>query len=156
MAIKEANNIPVLLKNKNLSSICIINVPSLLNSANLNKFQSFVAALNFQPDVNAINETWEKPFCMGQHKNLSGYGYISNPRVVNKGGGEVMYIKSNINYQMCNDLTIMNEKHFEYLFMNLKFDHCEVTFGTILYRSPNQSSNSFSVFLSNLTNALCK
>ena len=65
-----------------------------------------------------------------------------------KEGGVAMYVKKNISYQLCSDLTIMNEKYFESLFILLKVECCELVCGTI-YRSPNHSSNAFDVFANN-------
>ena len=61
-----------------------------------------------------------------------------------------MYVKKNISYQLCSDLTIMNEKYFESLLILLKVECCEVVCGTI-YRSPNHSSNAFDIFANNLS-----
>ena len=68
------------------STICV-NVRSLINPHNFSKFESLISGLDFQPHLIAVNETWEKPHTIGQHKNLNGYVYISNPRVVSRGGG---------------------------------------------------------------------
>ena len=64
-----------------------------------------------------------------------------------------MYVKKNISYQLCSDLTIMNEKYFESLFILLKVECCEVVCGTI-YRSPSHSSDAFDVFANNLSTTL--
>ena len=88
------------------STICV-NVRSLMNPHNFSKFESFISGLDFQPHLIAVNETWEKPHTISQHKNLNEYGYISNPRVVSRGGGDGMYIKQNLifapvlNYRSC-------------------------------------------------------
>ena len=115
--------------------------------------QCLVASLNFEPDVIAVNETWEKPGSSGQCKSLQGYHYVSNARSISKGGGVAMYVKKNISYQLCSDLTIMNKNYFESLFILLKVECCEVVCGTI-YRSPNHSSNAFDVFANNLSTTL--
>jgi len=52
--IKEANNIYITEIQKLFINL---HVWSLLNPANFTKFQSFVVASNFQPDIIAINET---------------------------------------------------------------------------------------------------
>ena len=56
-----------------------INVKSLVNSCNFNKFESLVIVLANKPDIIAINETWEKHDSFGEYRNLIGYTYISNP-----------------------------------------------------------------------------
>ena len=130
-----------------------VNARSLVNPTNFAKFQCLVASLNFEPDVIAVNETLEKPGSTGQYKSLQGYHYVSNARSISKGGGVAMYVKKNISYQLCCDLTIMNEKYFESLFILLKVECCEVVCGTI-YRSPNHSSNAFDEFANNLSTTL--
>ena len=94
---------------------------------------------------------------------FAGYHYVSNARSISKGGCVAMYVKKNISYQLCSDLTIMNEKYFDLTIMNekyfeslfilLKVECCEVVCGTI-YRSPNHSSNAFDVFANNLSTTL--
>jgi len=117
------------------------------------KFQALIASLNFEPDVIAINETWEKPYSTGQCKSLQGYVFISNPRLISKGGGVAMYIKRNITYQLYTELTVMNEMHFESIFVILKLDAVEVVCGTI-YRSLIHMSSSVDIFLDSLNKSL--
>ena len=90
-----------------------INVKSLVNSRNFNKFESLVTVLANKPDIIAINQTWEKHDSFGVYRNLSGYTYISNPRLKSKGGGVGLYIKNKLVFSLNSDLTIMNEKYFE-------------------------------------------
>ena len=88
----------ILLNNSNIecsfSTICV-NVRSLMNPHrhNSSKFESLISGLDFQPHIIAVNETWEKPYLTGQFKNLQGYVYVPNPRVISRGGGVGMYIK---------------------------------------------------------------
>ena len=98
------------------SSLCI-NVRSLVNPTSFAKFQCLAASLNFKPDVIAVNETWEKLCSTGQYKSWQGYRYISNARSISNVGGVAMYVKKNISYQLCSDLTIINENYFESLFL---------------------------------------
>ena len=83
-----------LLSGKNekcsFSTMCA-NVRFLTNSHNFPKFESLILGLYYyQPHIIAVNETWEKPHTTGQHMNLNGHVYISNPRVVSRGGGAGM------------------------------------------------------------------
>ena len=68
------------------STLCV-NVRSLTNPHNFAKFESLISGLDYQPYIIAVNETWEKPHTTGQHINLNGYVYVSNPRVVSRGVG---------------------------------------------------------------------
>ena len=72
--------------NNYFSTMCI-NVRSLVNSHNFNKFESLVTVLANKPDIIAINETWENHDSFGEYRNLNGYTYISNPRLKSKGNG---------------------------------------------------------------------
>jgi len=90
---------------------------------------------------------------MSIYISLQGYVYISNPTLISKGGGVAMYIKNNITYQLYTELTVMNEKQFESIFVILKLDAVEVVCGTI-YRSPIHMSSSFNIFLDSLNKSL--
>ena len=116
------------------SAICV-NVRSLINPHNFSKFESLISGLDFQPFLIVVNETWEKPHIIGQHKNLSGYVYISNPTVVSRGGGVGMYIKQNLIFAPCLELLLMHEKSFESLFVTIQFGGRRLICGTV-YRPP--------------------
>ena len=62
-----------------------VNVRSLTNPYNFAKFESLISELDYQPHIIVVNETWENPHTTGQHMNLNGYVYVSNPRVVSRG-----------------------------------------------------------------------
>ena len=95
--------------------------------------------------IQTINETWEKHDLFGEYRNLSGYTYISNPRLKSKGGGVGLYIKDKLVFSLNSDLTIMNEKYFESIFITIQFKNksiiCE-----IIYRSPRNDKLSFDIF----------
>ena len=79
--------------NKNSFSRMCINIRSLLNPNNFNKFECFLSVLEINPRVVAVNETWEKLNTIGQHQKLNDYIYLSNPCQQLKGGGVAMTIK---------------------------------------------------------------
>ena len=54
---------------------------------------------------------------------------------------------------MCNDLTLMNEKIFELIFINIQFMNKEITCGTI-YQSPQTKQEASSQFFNHLENTL--
>ena len=134
-------------------STLYINARSIVNPTNFSKIEGLIALLDHKPDVIGINETWEQPNSFGQYKCLTGYTFVSNGRMLQKGGGVGLYVKNNLNFHVCNDLTIMNEKFFESIFINIQFMNKEITCGTI-YRSPQHSKDAFSKFFSQLQNAL--
>ena len=115
------------------SSMCV-NVRSLPNPDNLVKFESLISGLDYQRHTIAVNETWEKPHTSGQHINLNGYAYVSNSRVVSRGGGVGMYIKQSIIFTPYAELSIMNEKVFVSLFVTMHYEGKRLVCGTA-YRS---------------------
>ena len=133
------------------STICV-NVRSLINPHNFSKFESLISGLDFQHLI-AVNETWEKPHTIGQHKNLNGYVYISNPRVVSRGGGVGMYIKQNLIFAPCPELSLMHEKSFEYLFVTIQFEGRRLICGTV-YRPPRSDNLRLTCFFQNLNMVL--
>ena len=139
---------------KKISTICI-NVQSSVNPHNFNKLECLVSALETKPDIIAINETWEKPNSSGQYKNLNGYNFLSNPRLKSNGGGVGMYIKSNSVFSINPELSVMNEKIFESLFVTVSFKNKSIICGTI-YRPPRRDNSSFESFNQNLYNIMQK
>ena len=73
--------------------------------------------------------------------------------MLQKGGRVGLYVKNCLNFNVCNDLTIMNEKTFESIFINIQFVNKEITCGTI-YTSPQHSKDAFSKFFSHLQNTV--
>ena len=64
-----------------------LNIRSLANVNNFSKLEALVASLPIKLDIIAATETWLKPSFVGPHKNLKGYNFVSNDRVVSRGGG---------------------------------------------------------------------
>ena len=109
-----------------------------MNPHNFSKFENLISGLDFQPHTIAVNETWEKPHLTGRFTNLQGYVDVSSPRVITRGGGVGMYIK-NIIFSPCPKLSIMLEKMFESLFINVYFEGRSLTCGTN-YRPPRSDT----------------
>ena len=131
-----------LLSGKNeecsFSTMCV-NVISLTNLLNFTIFESLISGLDYQPRIIAVNETWEKLHTTGQHMNLNGYLYISNPRVVSRGGGVAMYIKQSLIFTPYAELSIMHEKLFESLFVIIHFEGKRLICSTV-YRPPRNDN----------------
>ena len=68
-------------------------------------------------------------------------------------GGVALYIKDGINFSLRHDLTIMDEKFFESIFVDLHFKSHSVTVGTI-YRTPDETILSQNRFLHHLRKTL--
>ena len=109
--------------------------------------------LDYKPDVIGVTETWEQPNSFGQYKCLPGYTFVSNGRINHRGGGVGMYVKNSLNFYVCNDLSVMDEKIFESIFINIQFLDKEITCGTI-YRSPQHNKEAFSQFFCHFKNTL--
>ena len=134
------------------STICV-NVRSLINPHNFSKFESLISGLDFQPHLIAVNETWEKPHTIGRHKSLNGCMYISNLRVVSRDGGVGMYIKQNLIFAPCPELSLMHEKSFESLFVTIQFEGRRLICGTV-YRPPRNDNLTLTCFFQNLNMVL--
>ena len=93
---------------------------SLANAKNFAKLQLFLKTLSFQPTVIAINETYLRDNESGPHCSLDGYVFVSNCRKNHKGGGVGIYVKDTLNFKLREELTIMDEKNFESLFIEIK------------------------------------
>ena len=65
------------------------------------------------------------------------------------------YVKEGIDFTVRNDLTIMNKKLFESIFIDITCSNKSLTYG-MLYRSPNMNPNSNSEFLKKLNEYLQK
>ena len=67
------------------------------------------------------------------------------------------YVKNGLNFTIRPELTIMKEKSFESIFIDLKFKNKDglVTRG-VIYRSPRTNSELFSEFTDNLSSTLSK
>ena len=127
-------------KNKECSCSTIgVNVRSLTIPHSFAKFESLISGLDYQPHIIAVNKTWEKPHTTGQHINLNGYAYVSNPIVVSRGGGVGMYIKQSIIFTPYAKLSIMNEEVFESLFATIHFEGKRLVCGTV-YRPPRNNN----------------
>ena len=77
----------------------IVNMRSLVNTANFTKFEALIFSLPRIPDKIAITETWVAPLNSGPYNNLDNYYLVQNPRTNLKGGGVAFYIKKIYNLQ---------------------------------------------------------
>ena len=119
--------------------MCQCQIISRLNPHNFNKLESLICALDAKLDVIAVNETWEKPNSFGQYRNLNGYVYISNPRLKCRGGGSGLYVQNNLMFSIISDLTIIEERIYESIFITIHFKYKSIMCGTI-YRSPYKNT----------------
>ena len=126
--------------NPNCSLILMhINVRSL--AKNCDKLKFLLSSMKLKPHIISLNETWLKQNQMGECNNLLDYVFITNSRKQGTGGGVGFYIKQNLSYCISDKYSIMNDKIFESLFVDIFLNtgsqrKDKFTIGTI-YRSPN-------------------
>ena len=89
----------------------------------------------------------------GPYKNIDGYNFISNCRQKCICGGVAFYIKDTLEFTLCDELTIMKEKNFESIFINIQNKNDIIKCGTI-YQSPLNDSESNIKFKSHLDECL--
>ena len=151
-----SDKIPKLLSNQNTKTsftALSLNVRSLNNIHNFLKLESFLHSINVQPSILAITKTWLKENQTGPHTNLCNYTFVSNSRSQSRGGGVGLYINCSLNFTMRSDLTIMHEKIFESLFIEIESNNLTIICG-VIYRPPSKNSNSHALFLEHLINIL--
>ena len=114
-------------------------VCDISNPLNFSKLESFVNNLNPKPDIIAVTETWIQNNSLGPYCNRENYNYISNSRKIAKGGGGVgLYIKNCYKFNLIDELTIINKKIFESIFIKIQLDNENLFCGNI-YRSSNDN-----------------
>ena len=130
-----------------------VNMRSLVNTAKFTKLEALIFSLPRKPDIIAITKTWVTPHYSGPYNNLDNYILVQNPRKNLKSGGVAFYIKNNLQLTVIDDLSIINEKVFESIFVKIELKHDTITCGTI-YRSPMTDSTSNQQLISNLRSVL--
>ena len=152
-----SDKIPKLLSNQNTKTsftALSLNVRSLNNIHNFLKLESFLHSINVQPSILAITETWLKENQTGPHTNLCNYTFVSNSKSQSRGGGGVgLYVNCSLNFTMRSDLTIMHEKFFESLFIEIESNNSTIICG-VIYKPPSKNSKSHALFLEHLLNIL--
>ena len=107
--------------------------------------------MKIKPHIISINETWLKCDQNGDYNSLFDYILVTNCRKEHKGGGVALYIQSSLSFCVKEELTLVKEKIFEFLFIDVYFSKTEVlTVGTI-YRSPCNSKQSHAEFLDTIS-----
>ena len=127
-----------------------LNIRSIVNRDNFTKFESFLENLEVKPLVIALNETWITSRSTGPYQSLKGYQFVQNHRTGTVGGGVAFYISDEIHFNRIDSLSIMKEKIFESLFIDVEIEGQSIICGTV-YRSPTHNHD---LFLSNLTHVL--
>ena len=124
--------------------IISVNIRSIVNSKNFRKFESLLESLPIKPMVIAINESWATKSSQGAFKKIPGYHeFVQNSRSNTVGGGVGFYISDHLHFSVIDSLSIMEDKSFESLFLNVHVGPKKIICGT-LYRSPSNNHDFFS------------
>ena len=130
-----------------------INIRGLNVIKNYIQLVALVESLPKKPHVIAVNEIFARENEEGAFTNLDGYRYLPNCRKEYAQGGVALYIKDDLKFSQRHDLTILEEKYFESIFVDLHVKPHPITIGTV-YRSPDESISSNNKFLHHLRNSL--
>ena len=135
--------------------IVSLNIRSIVNRTNFSKFEAFLASLSIKPMIIAVNETWIKTKSKGPYSKIEGYNFVQNCRKKKTGGGVAFYVAEHLHFTKIESLSIMEEKVFESLFINIEIDGKKCICGTV-YRSPKQNHGTFSKTLRDVMKETCK
>ena len=108
-----------------------------------------------KPDVISICETWIRSTHSGTYNNLDGFKFVSNSRKAYLEGGVVFYVKNSLQFNVINELFVMDEKIFESLFINVQVGKETIVCCTI-YRYPVDHVKAHLGFTLQLTECLEK
>ena len=100
-------------------------------------------------------ETWFKSLHSGPCSNFDGYNFVSNCRKISRGGKVAFFVKKSLRFRTIDELFVMNEKNFEYLFIDVKIGKATVVCG-VIYRSPSYDLKAHQEFRFQLTECLEK
>ena len=120
-------------------SILSLNICSL--NGKINSLRILLDDLNnndVYPSIIALQETWTTKTTNLKELNLKGYELIVNSRSINKGGGIGMYINENLDFNIVENLTVMKEKKFESIVIEIKLEENTLCVGNF-YRSSSDS-----------------
>ena len=140
---------------KNIFSSLALNIRSIENPLNFGKLEALILSMQCKPDVISICETWIRPTHSVPYNNLYGYKFVSNSCKACLGGGVAFYVKNSFQFNVINELFVMDEKIFESLFINVQVGKETTVCGTI-YRSPVGHVKAHLYFRLQLTECLEK
>ena len=134
-------------KNSPSLSVFHLNIRSL--NANFESLKVLLEECNFSFDILCLTETWCSDQSFGANSNfqLPNYDALHYERKTNKkGGGIVIYVKTNLIYKIRNELSISNSDS-EVLTIEIINDKSKNYIITCCYRPPRGNSKTLSEFL---------
>ena len=133
-------------------SIFHVNLRSL--SAHIDELHQLLNTLNFNFDVIGISETKEQ--ISGFLKNVSINGYDLHSQYTSSAtGGVALYIKSNLDYVIREDLSILDDD-FETIWVEIKNKKSQNILCCSSYRHPNTEIEKFNKYIDKVMTKITK
>ena len=123
--------------------IISINVRSIVNRDHFTALQALLSDMPIRPAIIGLTETWVTDNTQGPYSNLKGYKFVQNHRHQYSGGGVGFYVADHLHYSVIDSMTIMKEKVFESLFINVDVNDKTIVCGTIYRKSQNCAHEGF-------------
>ena len=123
------------------TSVACLNINSL--TAHIDELRVYISANKI--DILAINETKLDLSISNNEINITGYDIVRLDRAFNgrSGGGVCLYIRSNLNFTICEDL---NNEDLELLIVEIGNPRSRPFLVGTWYRPPSASHNLFPLF----------
>lgn len=142
---------------QNAFSILHVNARSL--NKNFHKLELLLNRLNHKFKVIAVTETWLNG-TNEAHFKPPGYNLLSKPRTAKSGGGVALYISSDIEYTLINDIPNPDNANFEYAIAELKITSSNKILIASVYRPPDgnlrEFTDNYCALLEKLNKSKCK
>ena len=95
---------------KNTFTALGLNIRSIVNPLSSSKLEALIFSMQCKPDVISICETSIRPTHSKPYNNLDGYKFAWNSRKACLGGGVTFYVKNSLQFNVINELFVMDEK----------------------------------------------
>ena len=131
--------------------ISLIHFNSRSLDKNLDQITDYLKTLNHKFSIIAISETWLKD----KHNSpvfteIKGYNLIRDDRSHKKGGGVALYISTDLNYKIRNDLNLPTHSDYESIVIELELNTKNKII-SVIYRPPDAPAYPF---INNLSSAI--
>ena len=123
-------------------------------SKHFENLSEFLSTLNMSFSCIGISETWLHEHNQALY-NISGYSFISNVRQHKLGGGVGLFIKTDLQFKLRNDLQSTNSKLYESIFVEIIQNNGKNIIVGCVYKPPDTSvtefNNSIKIILSKIS-----